>query len=94
MFIGMFVFGALSDRMLKAKAAKTGVMKPEYRLPLLLPGAVFIPVGIFIYGWTAEKHVFWFVPILGTAFLGVGLIGVFVSFEHFHHPIFSSTNTF
>jgi hypothetical protein len=45
--------------------------------------SVFIPIGMFIYGWTAEKLTFWFWPIFGTAWLGFGLLGVFVrSFPH------------
>ena len=67
MFVGLVGFGILSDRIVKRKAAATvesgaggkGVMKPEYRLVLILPGAVAIPVGFFIYGWTAEYHVHW-----------------------------------
>jgi hypothetical protein len=27
---------------------------PEYRLPLVLPFSMLIPIGLFIYGWTAE----------------------------------------
>lgn len=27
---------------------------PEYRLPLVLPFSLLIPIGLFIYGWTAE----------------------------------------
>ena len=54
-------------------------MKPEYRLPPMIPGAICIPIGLFIYGWTAEYHVFWFVPIFGTVFLGLGLLGTLVS---------------
>jgi hypothetical protein len=43
-------------------------MKPEDRLPLLIPGVFCVPVGLFIYGWTAKYHIFWFVPIFGTKF--------------------------
>ena len=61
--IGMFIvaiFGALSDRVLKAKAAaSTGELLPEYRLVLLLPGAIVNPIGLFIYDWSAEYKVFW-----------------------------------
>lgn len=43
-FIGLFVFGMASDRIMKAKSA-AGEMKPEYRLPPMIPGAWAIPVG-------------------------------------------------
>ena len=38
----------------------------------------FIPIGLFIYGWTAQYEVHWFVPIIGTTFVGVGLIACFM----------------
>ncbi len=40
--------------------------------------AFLVPIGLFIYGWTAEKHVHWIVPIIGTAFVGVGLLATFM----------------
>lgn len=76
--MGLVAFGISSDLIMKKKAAK-GEMKPEYRLPPMIPGAMFIPVGLFWYGWTAEKHVFWLVPIVGTMFVGLGIIATFVS---------------
>jgi multidrug resistance protein len=82
MFLGLLIFGGLSDWLLKRRAQK-GEMKPEYRLPPMVVVSVFIPIGMFIYGWTAEKLTFWFWPIFGTAWLGFGLLGVFVrSFPH------------
>lgn len=60
MFIGLAIFGALSDRIIEAKAAaSTGELLPEYRLVFLLPGAIVIHIGLFIYGWTAEYKVSW-----------------------------------
>ena len=67
MFIGLIGFGAASDRIVK-RLSKNGVMKPEYRLPPMIPGAACVPIGLFIYGWSAQKHAFWIVPIIGTGF--------------------------
>jgi hypothetical protein len=39
---------------------------------LTIPGAVSLPIGIFLYGWTTYYGVHWIVPIIGTAFIGVG----------------------
>lgn len=91
--LGLAIFGVASDRIVKAKSA-AGEMKPEYRLPPMIPGAYAIPIGcgscsaitcwekltniVFIYGWTAEKHVFWIVPIIGTGLVGLGLLATFV----------------
>ncbi len=78
MLSGAVIFGRMSDRLLKKKAAG-GAMKPEYRLPPMLPGAILLPVGFFLYGWSAQEGVFWFVPILGTAIVGIGIMAVFMS---------------
>ncbi|KAJ5438949.1 MFS multidrug transporter [Penicillium daleae] len=81
--LGLFVIGAVSDRILKAKSKPTpqspaGVMKPEYRLPPLVVSAFFIPVGLFLYGWSAYYKTHWIVPIIGTALVGIGNIAVFM----------------
>lgn len=36
-----------------------GDLVPEYRLPVIFPGALLAPVGLFIYGWTAERRSHW-----------------------------------
>lgn len=41
---GVIIFGIASDRILKAKS-KGGVMKPEYRLPPMIPGSFLVPIG-------------------------------------------------
>jgi MFS family permease len=52
---GLIFFSISSDRTLKKMAAKEGQgMKPEYRLKPLPFGAILLPVGFFIYGWTVQ----------------------------------------
>ena len=36
---------------------------------------------VFVYGWTADKHVFWLVPILGTGVVGIGLLATFMPIQ-------------
>ncbi|KAF2633042.1 MFS general substrate transporter [Macroventuria anomochaeta] len=36
-----------------------GDLAPEYRLPVIFYSALLAPVGLFIYGWTAEHRVHW-----------------------------------
>jgi MFS family permease len=80
-FFGLFLLGATSDRLLNHLAEKHGERKPEYRLPPMIPGSFFVPVSLFIYGWTAYYKTHWIVPIIGTAFLGVGMLISFVSLQ-------------
>ncbi|KAJ5796548.1 MFS multidrug transporter [Penicillium psychrosexuale] len=81
--LGLFVIGAASDRILKAKSkptpeAPSGGMKPEYRLPPLVVGAFCIPAGLFMYGWSTYYKKHWIVPLIGTAIMGIGNIAVFM----------------
>jgi len=50
---------------------------PEYRLPLLLPFSLFIPIGLLWYGWAAQARVHWIVPNLGCIIFAMGLIVCF-----------------
>ena len=78
-FLGLVVCGALSDPVVKYLVKKNGgEPRPEYRLPALAVGGIIVPIGLFMYGWTAEHHNHWIVPIIGTGFLGVGMVVVFV----------------
>ena len=38
----------------------------------MFPGAVMIPVGLLIYGWSAQFKVFWLVPNIGAAIFAAG----------------------
>lgn len=78
--IGLTVLGSTSDRLLKYLSEKNGVKKPEYRLPAMIPGSFFVPISLFMYGWTAYYKTHWIVPIIGTSFLGIGMLISFVGF--------------
>lgn len=73
MIASMAILGIASDKIIKKKQAKGHVI-PEHRLPIVitLPGGIALPIGIFLYGWTAYYKVHWIVPIIGTGFVGVG----------------------
>lgn len=101
MLLGLVILGITSDRLTKYLAAKhnNGVSKPEYRLPPLIIGGFFVPVGthasspppissalltnpgMFIYGWGADKHAPWPVPLLGTLFVGIGMLVAFMCIQ-------------
>ncbi|KAK0649280.1 major facilitator superfamily domain-containing protein [Cercophora newfieldiana] len=76
---GLLYFGGVSDRDMKAKKANGEEMKPEHRLRLLPAAAIMLPVGFFIYGWTAEKHVHWIVPILSHVPIGIAMVMTFMA---------------
>jgi len=81
MFLALFIIGFLTDRIVRAKQAKGEEVKPEDRIPvyLILIAGLCLPVGLFIYGWTAKAHVHWIAPLIGTMIVGFGLLIVMVS---------------
>ncbi|PKS09902.1 hypothetical protein jhhlp_004525 [Lomentospora prolificans] len=92
--IGVVYFSITSDRTIKkraaeaeAKAAETGVpsegMKPEYRLSPLPIGAIMLPLGFFLYGWTAEypEKIHWIVPIISHVFIGIAILIIMLSLQ-------------
>jgi len=51
----------------------------------MIYGAVAIPIGLFIYGWTAQYEIHWIVPIIPTSFPGFGVVLTFVSCNLYYH---------
>lgn len=65
----------ITDRIwahLKKKGGGTTV--PEYRVPLMVPGALLILIGLFWFGWAAESRAFWLVTDIGVGIFGCGTI--------------------
>lgn len=71
--IGMFGFSWDSSLEVKKAMEREGVAKPEVRLKLLPVAAIILPVGFFIYGWTAHFETHWMGPIIGLFIIGVGM---------------------
>ncbi|KAF7586239.1 hypothetical protein BBP40_009207 [Aspergillus hancockii] len=56
--IGIALTTTISDRHIKRRKQAEGVTaKPEYRLQFVPLGAVLVPAGLFIYGWTVVYHI-------------------------------------
>ncbi|KAK7060842.1 hypothetical protein VNI00_000575 [Paramarasmius palmivorus] len=67
-------FGAdIADKIYQKQADKNGGKgKPEMRVPPLIFGSLFIPVGLLWYGWSAQKKLHWIMPIIGSGIFGFG----------------------
>ncbi|OKL61513.1 hypothetical protein UA08_03102 [Talaromyces atroroseus] len=90
--LGLFIFGILSDRLMKAKMAadRVKVPKPEYRLVLMMWFPPVIGPGLFMYGWSAYYKVQWIVPILGTFIVGFGSFFVIMPSQLYLVDLFGS----
>jgi len=81
-FVGMLAGGATDPlwhknyiRLIKQREEATGEIggsEPEFRLPPAIAGAVLVPTGLFIFGWTTYSSVHWIVPIIGSSIFGMG----------------------
>ena len=76
--LSLVVCGRVANHIAVTHTAR-GCFTPESRLPPMVYGCWAIPIGLFWYGWSAQAHTHWIVPILGTGVFGFGLITVFMS---------------
>ncbi|GAB7359767.1 hypothetical protein MBLNU230_g6938t1 [Neophaeotheca triangularis] len=77
-FLGAQIAAHINDRVykrLKARHQDTG--RPEFRVPLMMPGTALVPIGLFLYGWSAEYRTHWVVPNIGAAIFAAGQQMVF-----------------
>ena len=87
--LGLVLFAVLSDKLLHQKPGGE-VAIPELRLPLMVWFSPLIPVGIFWYGWSAQQHAHWIVPILGTFFIGLGSLFIIMPAQLYLVDVFGS----
>ena len=62
-------------RLVRNKEKETGVpgsSEPEFRLPPSIAGAFFSVLGLLWFAWTINPRIHFMVPIVGSAFFGLG----------------------
>ncbi|TXT08900.1 hypothetical protein VHUM_03028 [Vanrija humicola] len=57
--------------------------RPEYRLLLTQVGITLMPIGLFIFGWTAHAEVHWIAPMIGQVILSYGTMLAFNTLQAF-----------
>lgn len=82
--LGMIAVAKTSDSsVIRLTKANNGVYKPEMRLSTCLYYAFIVPISFFWYGWSAEKHAHWIVPILGLLPFGFSVMGIFSGIQNY-----------
>ncbi|KAF2861493.1 MFS general substrate transporter [Piedraia hortae CBS 480.64] len=71
-YIGTQIAARTADKIYKKLKAKHGLGRSEFRVPLMFPGAIMVPIGLLIYGWSAQTKAFWIVPNIGIAIFAAG----------------------
>ncbi|KAI1760316.1 MFS general substrate transporter [Hypoxylon sp. FL1150] len=82
-FLGAQICARMQDWFYAVLKRRYGAGKPEFRVPMMVPGAVFVPVGLLIYGWTAEFKTHWIGPNIGAMLFAAGAIMSFQCLQGF-----------
>ena len=68
--VGAYVGGHVTDVYVKWHAKHhEGIFSPESRLVMLIVPALFVPAGLLMFGFGAERHLHWAVLFVGYFFL-------------------------
>lgn len=59
------------------KMLKNEEVAPEMFIPIAIAGSIIMPIGIFIFGWTAAKDLHWIGPLIGAAVFAAGSFLIF-----------------
>lgn len=74
-FIGAQATGRMNDYLYKRQKERAGgVGSPEFRVPVMIPCAILLPIGLFWYGWSAEARIFWIMPDVGACILAAATL--------------------
>jgi len=76
--LGLVVIGRVVNH-IALSHSKKGCFTPESRLGPMVAGCWLLPIGLFWYGWSAQAHIHWIMPLIGTGLFGFGLMVIFVS---------------
>ncbi|CAL1705557.1 unnamed protein product [Somion occarium] len=84
LFLALFATPQLEKRYLAASKAKGGKADPEDRLPGMMIGVWFIPISLFIFGWTSPPAVMpgggnWVGPVSSGIPFGFGMVILYFS---------------
>ncbi|CAN6674667.1 polyamine transporter 1 [Trichomonascus vanleenenianus] len=80
LMVGMGIVAIFFEPRYNAIIDRDGAATPEDRLPPMICGGVFFPVGLFWFTWAGNyhEHVHWIVPTIGGSFCGIGLVMIFL----------------
>ncbi|KAK3368313.1 major facilitator superfamily domain-containing protein [Podospora didyma] len=76
---GWGVVTATSDKtVVRLTRANGGVFEPEMRLPISIYFSFCLPITFFWYGWAAQYHTHWIVPVISLFPYSFSIVGIFL----------------
>ncbi|KAH6615792.1 major facilitator superfamily domain-containing protein [Chaetomium sp. MPI-SDFR-AT-0129] len=75
---------SLSDRIWRLLRERFPVTSPESRLYFTCLTSTFLPIGLFIFGFTSRPDTHWIAPAIGMVFATMGILSVYLAvFNYF-----------
>lgn len=72
-FIAIAIYWSHNHWVIEPELAVGHFGPPERRLVTALPSSILLPVGLFIFAWTASPDIHWIAPTMGIVVLMTGL---------------------
>ncbi|KAJ5093029.1 major facilitator superfamily domain-containing protein, partial [Penicillium angulare] len=79
--VGLIISGPFSDWYLNLQRKQSGRSIPEDRLITSFAGNIVIAAGFFWYGWSAQFHLHWMMPLAGASISSVGCAVAFIAIQ-------------
>jgi len=74
LWLGTLLSAFINDHSYRKLKERNGdIGKPEFRVVGIIIGSLLVPIGLFLYGWSAQSHVSWIAPDTGTCVFGIGI---------------------
>ncbi|KAK9776459.1 putative Major facilitator superfamily (MFS) profile domain-containing protein [Seiridium cardinale] len=71
---GVNIAGHLNDYVYhRLKAHNNGTGHPEFRVPTMVIGTAFVPIGLLWWGWSGEARLHWIMPNIGSMIFATGV---------------------
>lgn len=76
--VGAVIYIPWIYRVFTLPTARNEPVVPEVFLPIMIVGSLIMPIGVFIFGWSATTKAHWIGPVIGS---GIFSAGAFVIFQ-------------
>ena len=88
--LGAIIYVSIIYHLFTKKELAGTKVSPEVFMPIAIAGSILMPVGIFIFGWTAAPDLHWMGPIMGAATFAMGAFFIFQTLFNFLGASFAS----
>lgn len=100
--LGAFLYIPVSQKTFTNNMLANKEMTPEVFIPSAIFGSCTMPIGLFIFGWTATAEIHWIFPLLGATLFSFGCFFIFqalysylsMSFWRFLASVFAGNDLF